>query len=190
MKILVGLGNPGSQYENTRHNFGFSFIDALAEQLNASFKASRVKALEAQGNYGSAKVLLLKPQTFMNLSGEAVAGILRFYKKEVADLLIVYDDLDIELGRIKFAAEGSSGGHKGIQSIIECLGTKVFDRLRLGISKAPVGMNPADYVLRNFGSGEKPLMRKVIDASLKALDIYFDKGITAAMNHANGQLIV
>ncbi len=190
MKILVGLGNPGSQYENTRHNFGFSFIDALAEQLNASFKASRVKALEAQGNYGSTKVLLLKPQTFMNLSGEAVSGILRFYKREISDLLVVYDDLDLELGRVKFATEGSSGGHKGIQSIIECLGLKVFDRLRLGVGRPPEGMQTADYVLRNFAREEKKLARKVIDASLKNLDLYFDQGMTAAMNHANGQLIV
>lgn len=185
MKILVGLGNPDSEYEATRHNFGFAVIDSFQKHVGGEFQNSKFKAAILDVRDQQTKVLLVKPTTFMNLSGEAVGRILSFYKKGPMDLMVVHDDLDLPLGRIKFSASGSSGGHKGVQSIIEELNTDEFPRLRLGIDHPPPGKDGANYVLETFSKQEKPMVTQVIDQAVQALQDGVRHGLPWAMNHYN-----
>lgn len=188
MKILVGLGNPGTEYEGTRHNFGADVVSALAEAQGEGFKnAPKLRGEVCQFEKNGAKILLLKPLTFMNLSGESVAKALGFYKCPLSSLLVVYDELDIPLGRIKFAESGSSGGHNGIKSIIEQVGSKDFHRLRLGIGKSKTAGNTVGHVLSGFRSEERQTAQEVLERALKGIEYYLDHGIQKTMNQFNQQ---
>lgn len=183
MRIIVGLGNPGEEYERTRHNLGFMVLDAVAYGHGA-FKGSRFKADTLAVESEGAKVLLVKPSTFMNLSGEAVGRILGFYKQGADSLLVVHDDMDLPFGRMKLAADGSSGGHRGVESIIEALGTQNFHRLRLGVGHAVRGES-VDHVLSPFSKGEAKEVEEVLNRSKEALSFYFRNGIIKTMEQFN-----
>ncbi|HNT77488.1 MAG TPA: aminoacyl-tRNA hydrolase [Anaerolineae bacterium] len=157
--LVAGLGNPGPRYARNRHNIGFQVADALAEHLRLSFDRNEQQAQVAHGTLpADRRLILAKPQTWMNDSGKAVGALARFYKIEPADILVIYDDLDIPLGVIRYRPQGSSGGHRGVQSTIQHLGTDAFPRLRLGIGRPPGQMDPAAYVLQDFSSAELPLL--------------------------------
>lgn len=168
--LIVGLGNPGPRYAPHRHNIGFQIIDALAEQHGLSFTRSENNAQTTHGTILGERVILAKPQTWMNDSGKAVGPLARFYKLEPDAILVVYDDLDIPLGTIRFRTEGSSGGHRGVQSIIQHLGTEAFARLRIGIGRPPGRMDPAAYVLQPFSEEEHPQLWEVLKTARQLIE--------------------
>ena len=184
LKLVVGLGNPGPNYAHNRHNVGFRLADRLATDNGLSFTRRQCHAQVASGNIAGRRVLLARPLTYMNLSGTSVAGLVRFYKVRPADVIVAYDDLDLPLGRIRLRAEGGSGGHNGVKSIIERLGTDQFARLRIGIGRPSAG-EPADYVLDDFRGDEKPAIEAALDAAAQAVVVWLDDGIEAAMNRFN-----
>lgn len=166
MKLIVGLGNPGKEYKDTRHNTGFMFVDKVASKLNLEFKLDKAKKCEiAMADIANEKVIFIKPQTYMNLSGEAVVIVKNFYKINSEDILVIYDDLDLGTGKIRIRPNGSSGGHKGIQSIMTLLGTQDIKRVRIGIDKVSSNKT-VDYVIGNFTKEERELM-----------DIAFENGL-------------
>ena len=186
--LLVGLGNPGPQYKYTRHNVGFAVLDRLALQFGLDFiPHKKFPPYESvSGFITGIPAILLKPLTYMNRSGDAVASVLNFYKISLDKLLVVHDDLDLPLGSLKFAQGGGTGGHKGIRSIIGSIGSKEFPRLKIGIGR-PFSPVPIDkYVLSPFLSEEAPVIDKVLDVSIKGLVCFLEKGIEAAMNEFNG----
>jgi len=185
MYLIVGLGNPGQQYSGTRHNVGFMVLDYLAEKNNLTFADSKWKALLTKATVWNKPVVLLKPETYMNLSGRAVAQAAHFYKSQPADIIIIHDDLDMEFGRMKMVAGGGDGGHKGIRSIIEQLGTKNFPRLKIGIGRPPSPMDPEKYVLGKFDSAEKEMIEQKISFVLEGIRIFLQQGIAAAMTLIN-----
>lgn len=187
MKLIVGLGNPGKEYENTRHSIGFMVLDHLANSAEFRFRKSRFKAETALAKQAGEKVFFVKPLTFMNLSGEAVGPILRYYKLDSSDLLVVHDDLDLSLGRIRFSVSRSSGGHRGIDSIIEILGTRDFNRLRIGIGRSAFSGDSVEYVLSNFQKAEKKKVNQVICEAGLAIEFYFNHSIRTCMNEFNGR---
>jgi PTH1 family peptidyl-tRNA hydrolase len=185
---LVGLGNPGPQYRHTRHNVGFVTLDRLASQFGLDFTPHKKfpPYESASGFITGIPAVLLKPLTYMNRSGEAVASVLNFYKIPLDKLLVVHDDLDLPLGSLKFAQKGGSGGHKGIRSIIGSIGSKEFSRLKIGIGR-PFSSVPMDkYVLLPFISEEALMIDKVLDIGIKGLVYFLKKGIESAMNEFNG----
>ncbi len=184
--LIVGLGNPGAKYENTRHNIGYRAVEAYARKYGLSFDRQEHKALVAGGTILGRRVLLAKPLTFMNLSGESVQPLMRFYKIEPPNLLVVCDDLDTPLGTLRLRPTGSSGGQNGLKSIIERLGTPNVNRLRLGISRPPGRMNPADYVLMPFRGDDEILVMETIDRAIKAVDTWLTEGTELAMSRHNG----
>ena len=190
MKIIIGLGNPGTQYENTRHNAGFKVLDELAGRHGANFSTeSKFKSQVTKTIIGGESVLLVKPQTFMNLSGDAVALILGYYKATAEDLLIIFDDLSLELGTLRFRPNGSDGGHNGIKSIIKNLGgNSNFDRLKVGIGPQPPFMPAEKFVLENFTGQEKLLLNNVIKFASDAAECYITDGIEKAQNKFNGTI--
>jgi PTH1 family peptidyl-tRNA hydrolase len=158
MKLIVGLGNPGREYEHTRHNVGFEVLDVLAKELNAAFKLDKAfKGYISTVNVGEEKVILLKPTTFMNLSGESVIAVVNFYKVNIEDILIIYDDVALDLARLRLRESGSAGGHNGVKSLIAHLGTQAFKRVRVGISGTDKSL--CSHVLGKFNKDEKPLMQ-------------------------------
>lgn len=160
--LIVGLGNPGPRYAGNRHNIGFRAVEELAQAHRLDFARTEHHALTAHGSIAEQRVILAKPQTWMNDSGKAIAPLVHFYKTPPERLLIIYDDLDIPLGTLRFRAEGSSGGHRGVQSTIQHLGTQAFPRLRLGIGRPPGQMDPAAYVLQDFSQSEEPVLWEVL----------------------------
>ena len=185
--LVVGLGNPGREYALTRHNVGFQIVTRLAQQHGHSFARLQNEALVATGRIADVRVVLAKPQTWMNESGRAVGPLVRFYKVEPARLLVIYDDLDLAAGTLRLRSEGGSSGHKGMRSIIERLGTQAFPRLRVGIGRPPGRMDPADYVLQPFARDEELLMDSVRDRAVKAIECFLTQGVAAAMNRFNVQ---
>ena len=185
MKIIVGLGNPGVSYRRTRHNFGFMALRALAERRGMRFRRARHRSTQAEGRIGKEKVLLVRPMTFMNLSGEAVSGVVRYFDCARDDLLVVCDDVSLDLGRIRLRRAGSAGGHKGLTSIIHHLHSQEFPRLRLGIGAPPEGVDMMSYVLGVFRRGDWPVMREVIDRAVQAMETWAYHGIDEAMNRFN-----
>ena len=185
MKIITGLGNPTKQYEGTRHNVGFSVIYRLADKYNIKMNIARHKALIGTGVIAGEKVMLVMPQTYMNLSGEAVGEIMRYYKAEPSDLIITYDDIDLDVGKLRIRAKGSAGGHNGMKSIIAHVGSEEFDRVRVGIGHKPPEFDLADYVLSRFGKDELPLIRDAVDKAADAMEVIIRSGIEAAMNMYN-----
>ncbi|XID91782.1 aminoacyl-tRNA hydrolase [Paenibacillaceae bacterium WGS1546] len=170
MRWIVGLGNPGKNYAETRHNAGFMVVDELARRLNADVAQSKCKALVGEARVGDEKVALIKPMTYMNLSGESVRAFMDYYKAKLEDLIVVYDDLDTEVGRIRLRYQGSPGGHNGIKSIIQHVGTQTFNRVRVGISRPEPGFMITDYVLSGFAKSEKDAFRRSVDDACDALE--------------------
>lgn len=185
MMLVVGLGNPGREYARTRHNVGFQIVTQLAERHGLSFSRMQHQALVAAGRVGDVRVVLAKPQMWMNESGKAVGPLARFYKVEPARLLVVYDDLDIPAGTVRLRSEGGSGGHKGMRSIIERMGTQDFPRLRVGIGRPPGRMDPVDYVLLPFSRDEEALMSETRERAVSAIECFLAEGTGAAMNKFN-----
>ncbi len=184
--LVVGLGNPGRAYAATRHNAGFMVVDALARRLGASFGRSRHQALLADARYGPRRVLLAKPQTYMNLSGRAVGPLVRYYRLPLDHLLVVYDDLDLPFGTVRLRPGGGHGGHKGMKSVIEALGgRRDFPRLRIGIGRPPGRLDAAEYVLRPFTAEEREQWPWVLDRAVEGVLVWLDQGLDAAMNQVN-----
>lgn len=184
MKLIVGLGNPGRKYEATRHNAGFIALDLIADKFNIDIDKEKMKALVGEGNIRGEKVILVKPQTFMNLSGEAVGAVARWYKIEPEDILVIYDDMDLDLGRIRIRKKGSAGGHNGIKSLIQHLGTEEFPRIKIGIGR-PAEKGTIDYVLGVFPQGDIPELEKALDLTVNALEDIMKNDIDAAMRNYN-----
>jgi PTH1 family peptidyl-tRNA hydrolase len=187
--LLVGLGNPGRDYRETRHNVGFMLIDRLAVRLDIRFTRLQSKALVASAIYQEFKLILAKPQTFMNLSGQAVQGLLRFYKLPLENLLVAHDDLDLITGTIRIRPDGGSAGQKGMASIIERLGTDEFPRLRLGIGHPAGKMDPADYVLQDFSNEERLVISETLDRAADAVLTFVREGLEAAMSRYNAKIV-
>lgn len=187
MYIIAGLGNPGRQYENTRHNAGFMALDALADYLDISIEEKRLKALCGKGIIGGEKVILLKPQTFMNASGEGIRAAADFYKIEPEHIMIIYDDISLEPGQLRIRKKGSAGGHNGMKSIIAHLGTQEFPRIKVGIGEKPDRMDLADYVLGHFSQIEKRIMDDAAKEAGQAAQAIILDGIESAMNRYNGK---
>ena len=186
--LLIGLGNPGREYKDTRHNVGFMLIDRIAVRLNARGMKVQSKAIVMTSAYEERKLILTKPQTFMNLSGQSVQGLAHFYKLPFANMMILSDDLDIPFGTIRIRASGGPGGQRGLSSILEKLGTKEVPRLRLGIGRPPGRMDPAAYVLQNFSRDEMQTLSEVLDHGVEAVLAYVTHGLNKAMNEFNGNV--
>jgi PTH1 family peptidyl-tRNA hydrolase len=183
--LIVGLGNPGREYEGNRHNVGFDCVDLLAERHRISLDKSQHKARLGMGKVAGRRAILAKPQTYVNSSGEAVGAVARYYKVAPEDVLVIYDDLDLPQGTIRLRPGGSSGGHNGIKSIIEHLGTQAFPRVRIGIGRPPGRMEPKDYVLQDFSAAEREAMVEVYDRVIDAVETFIREGIREAMNRFN-----
>ena len=183
--LIAGLGNPGPKYASNRHNVGFRCLEHLAAQHSLTFDRQQKKALVATGSIQGQRVVLAKPQTYMNDSGRAVVPLARFYKVEPEHMMVVYDDLDLPLGTVRLRPEGGSGGHKGMRSIIKHLGAQEFPRLRIGIGRPPGRMDPAAYVLQDLSTEEEPLLQEVLAHAAAAIEIWLEQGIETAMNQYN-----
>ena len=184
--LLIGLGNPGREYKDTRHNIGFMLIDRLAVRLNARGMKLQSKAIVTSGLYEERKLILAKPQTYMNLSGQSVQGLLHFYKIPPENLMVAHDDLDLSLGTIRIRPTGGAGGQRGMASTIERLGTKDFPRLRLGIGRPPGRMDAAAYVLQDFSRADLLIVSETLDRAADAALTFVTQGLNAAMNKFNG----
>ena len=181
MKVIVGLGNPGSNYSLTKHNFGFWVVDKLVKQSSLKYKAGKGEYVFAQSN----EYMFVKPTTYMNNSGIAIKQFLNYYKLDTSSLIIIYDDIDIDLGKIKFRAKGTDGGHNGIKSVIYHLGTDSFDRLKLGIATS-MNMRPSEqYVLKAFPKKYNNLVDEVIENAASGISCYLENGISETMNNFN-----
>lgn len=187
--LIVGLGNPGREYRETRHNIGFMAVDAIANSAQCKLVKVQSKAIIGITQFEQKKVILAKPQTYMNLSGQAVSGLMRFYKIPTSNLMVINDDLDLPLGTLRMRPGGGSAGQKGIGSIIEKLGTQEFPRMRLGIGRPPGQMDSADYVLQPFSQSERELLDAVLSRAVNAARIFVRDGLEAAMNQFNGNLL-
>ena len=187
MYIIAGLGNPGGKYDNTRHNAGFRVMDILADRMGILVEEKKHKALCGRGVLEGQKVILLKPQTFMNLSGESIRAAADFYKVEPENVLVVYDDISLEPGQLRIRAKGSAGGHNGMKNIIAHLGTQEFPRVKVGIGEKPKGMDLADYVLSCFSKGEQELMDQAFKEAARAVAVILGQGIESAMNEFNAK---
>lgn len=183
--LIAGLGNPGTQYEKTRHNAGFKVVDAYAKQYSADFQSWQNIGDYAKISAGGKEVLLAKPMTYMNLSGQLVSGLARFYKIPPENILICFDDMSLDLGSIRLRPSGSAGGQKGMKHIIEQLGTDKIARLRVGIGPKPDYFDAADFVLGRFSAAENTLLETAIEKATQALDVYLQNGLEKAMNRFN-----
>jgi peptidyl-tRNA hydrolase, PTH1 family len=184
--LLVGFGNPGREYQNTRHNIGFLVIDRICLKLGVSMSKLQSNALIATFKDSQNRIILAKPQTFMNLSGQAVGSLLRFYKIPVEQLLVIHDDLDLPFGSLRIRPSGGSAGQKGLGSTIERLGSSDFARVRVGIGRPPGSMDASDYVLKPFHKSETQLLDKVLDTAVEAALTFIRDGLEPAMNRFNG----
>ena len=180
-KLIVGLGNPGPRYAFNRHNAGFQCLDRLARKHGLSFTKTQFRAHLASGEIEGTKVILAKPLTFMNLSGEAIRPLVRWYKVHLQDLLVIYDDLDLPLGKLRLRPKGGAGGHRGMLSIIEALGTQDFPRLRLGIGR-PVTGDAVTYVLSDFTPEEQKVMEEAYQKAITTVEVFLTQGLEAALN--------
>ena len=187
--LIVGLGNPGNRYELTPHNIGFHVVDRLAERLNVRISQRTCNALVGFGREGDSKLVLAKPQTFMNLSGQAVGALVKFYKVPFDQILVVYDDADLPLGTLRMRPSGGSAGQKGIGSILERLGTQDIPRLRFGIGRPPGRMPASAYVLQDFGKDDLEFLPELLNRSADAILTFVSEGLESAMNQYNGQNI-
>ena len=186
VKLIIGLGNPGKPYEHTRHNIGFDVIDELATKWNAPLNQSKFNGMYAVVHRPEGKVILLKPLTYMNLSGECVRPLMDYFDIDVEDVIVIYDDLDLETGKLRLRGKGSAGGHNGIKSLIQHLGTQEFNRIRVGVNRPPAGMKVADYVLSKFSKDDQPIVKDAIGKSCEAVEMSLTKPFLEVMNHFNG----
>lgn len=185
MFLIIGLGNPEKDYGNTRHNMGFNVINKIAEKYNIEINKTKFKALFGSGNINNEKVVLLKPQTFMNLSGESVKEAIDFYKIDLENILIIYDDIDLNPGKIRIKKSGGPGTHNGMRSIVQNLGTENFARLRVGIGKPEGHIDLVEYVIGHINQEDKDLLENGVDLAVKAIDTIIDENIDVAMNMYN-----
>ena len=186
MYIIVGLGNPTKEYQNTRHNIGFDVIDKLAESCGVHVLEKKHKALIGKGIINGQKVILAKPQTYMNLSGESVRELVDYYKvDEETELIVIYDDISLDVGQLRIRKKGSAGGHNGIKNIIQHLGHDVFPRIKMGVGEKPKGYDLADYVLGHFTKEERKVMDESVLVAIKAIELMVIDEIGEAMNLYN-----
>ena len=185
MYIIAGLGNPTREYEKTRHNVGFDTIDVLADKLNTSVDEKKFKGLYGRGIIAGEKVILLKPQTFMNLSGESVREAADFYKVDPEHIIVIYDDISLDVGQLRIRKKGSAGGHNGIKHIIQQLGTQNFVRIKVGVGAKPKGWDLADYVLGRFDKEDRALIEEAQERACKAVELILTDSVDAAMNEYN-----
>jgi peptidyl-tRNA hydrolase, PTH1 family len=183
MKLVVGLGNPGRKYAGTRHNVGFEVVDAVAARHRLEWESAPAEALIAK--WRAAGTLLVKPLTFMNLSGYAIGDLLRYFKVDLADLLIIVDEVQLELGRLRTRGSGSAGGHNGLKSLIEQLGTDQFARLRFGVGRGDARRDLADHVLAMFDKDEQPVVTEAIARAADAAEVFVSEGLAPMMNRFN-----
>ena len=187
--LVVGLGNPGPRYETTRHNVGFLVADILAERIGSGFKVHKKSGAEVTtGRLGGRSVVLAKPRTYMNESGRHIGPLAKFYSVEPADIVVIHDELDIDFGRIRLKFGGGEGGHNGLRSIASALGTKDFQRVRIGVGRPPGRQDPAAFVLENFNSRERPELGTILEQAADATELLLQHGVEAAQNtvHAWG----
>ncbi len=184
MYVIAGLGNPGKKYENTRHNMGFITIDQLAEKHNIKTDKLKFKALVGEGRIAGQKVLLVKPQTYMNLSGESIREVMNFYKLEPENLIVIYDDIDIEAGTLRIRKFGSAGTHNGMKSVVYQLQSDRFPRIRLGIGRQKKG-DPGNFVIGGFSKEEVPVLEEAVNHAVLAIECIIEDGIDKAMNQYN-----
>jgi PTH1 family peptidyl-tRNA hydrolase len=187
MKLVVGLGNPGKQYVGTRHNIGFDVLAELARRFIAPLNKQKFEALCSEFLLQNEKVLLVAPQTYMNLSGQSVQKFCSFYHIEPADVLVTCDDLNLPLGKLRIRQSGSAGGQKGLQNIIQQLGTLDVPRLRIGVDPPPAGRDAKDWVLGTFGKSEVPLVETAVQTAAQAIETWIQQGLATAMNRFNGE---
>ncbi|KAB8126495.1 aminoacyl-tRNA hydrolase [Gracilibacillus oryzae] len=185
MKCIVGLGNPGRKYEQTRHNAGFMVVDHLLERHNWKLEKQKFNGLFTLETLQNEKVLLIEPQTYMNLSGECVRPLMDFYQLEAEDIVVIYDDLDLPLGKVKLRQTGGHGGHNGVRSIIDHLGTKQFNRIRFGIGRPVQPIPVIDYVLGKFGTEEQTVLNDSINHAANALEAWMSESFVKVMNEYN-----
>lgn len=184
MFLIVGLGNPGKEYENTRHNIGFEVIDYIANKYNIELNRVKFKGIYGEGFIANKKVILLKPTTYMNLSGESIREVINFYKLTEEDIIVLYDDISLEVGRLRIREKGSAGGHNGIKSIITNLSTDVFSRIKIGVGQ-PKG-DLVSHVLGKFSKDEQVVLKESMEASANAVEIIIKENAKEAMNKLNG----
>lgn len=184
--LIAGLGNPGREYRLNRHNIGFMVADKVSEELNIPMDKVKSKALYGKGKFAGRVVLIAKPQTYMNLSGQAISALVRFYKVDLSNLIVVHDDIDLPFGSLRLRASGSSAGQKGLESIIASLGTNEFPRLRVGVGRPPGRMQAADYVLQDFSEREMEELKIIKRTAVEAVQTLITAGIREAMNKFNG----
>ena len=187
MKLIVGLGNPTKKYEKTRHNVGFDVIDYIAKEYNISVDETKHKGLYGKGKIEGQSVILLKPMTYMNLSGESVVAVANYFKILPEDIIVVYDDINLDVGKLRIREKGSAGGHNGIKNIIAHLGTQDFPRVRIGVGMKPPKMDLADYVLSHFTKQELEVLDAAADNACKAVALMIMDDIPKAMNDFNGK---
>lgn len=185
MYIIVGLGNPGDKYAKTRHNVGFNVVDLLAKEYSIDVSKIKHKAMTGEGRVGTEKVILVKPLTYMNLSGESVVDICNYYNVDLEKLIVIYDDIDLEVGKIRIRKKGSGGTHNGMRSIIKCLGSNEFPRVRVGISKPKNGQDLADFVLSRFSKDDEAALSESYKNAVAAVDCTIRENLDLAMNRYN-----
>lgn len=186
MYIIAGLGNPGLRYANTRHNIGFITLDMMAEKLGIEIKKVKHKALIGEGTFAGEKILLAKPQTYMNLSGESILDLRNWYKVDDSRIIVIYDDIDLDIGVLRIRPFGSAGTHNGMRSIIYQLNSQDFPRVRLGIGRAPEGWDLKDYVLSTFKDDEIPKVKEACQRAVEGIELIISKGVNYAMSRCNG----
>ena len=185
MKAIIGLGNPGMKYAGTRHNIGFDAVTAIADKYNLSINNKKFKGVYADGHIAGEKVLLVQQQTFMNLSGECVREVADFYKLNPDEIIIICDDINLDVGRLRIRKKVSAGGHNGLKNIIAHLGTEEFPRIRVGVGEKTEGWDLADYVLARFDKDSEPVIREALANVVGAVETWISEGIDAAMNRFN-----
>lgn len=185
MKVIVGLGNPSREYQATRHNIGFDAVTRLCDDYEIRLDKKEHRALCGRGFIGGEKVVLAQPQTYMNLSGESVRALVDFYKVAAEDIIVIYDDINLDVGQLRIRPKGSAGGHNGIKNIIAHLGTDEFPRIRIGVGDKPKEWDLVDYVLGHFSKEEEPVIRDALNRAAKACECIITKGIEEAMNLYN-----
>jgi PTH1 family peptidyl-tRNA hydrolase len=183
--LIVGLGNPGRHFREDRHNIGFMVLDHLLKRLGLAFSRSQQNSLLTDGKIGEQKVFFAKPQTFMNMVGKAVAPLSRYYRIPLEHLLIIFDDLDLPMGTLRIRPQGGSGGHRGMQSILQYMDTESIPRMRVGIGRPPGQMDPADFVLQSFSKDEIEVIQITLERAADAIEVYIYEGIEAAMTRFN-----
>ena len=189
MYIIVGLGNPDRQYQNTRHNIGFDVLDVIADKNNITVEERKHKALIGKGVVGGQKAVLVKPQTYMNLSGESVREVIDFYKaEEKSELIVISDDISLDVGQIRIRKKGSAGGHNGLKNIILHLGHDEFQRVKMGVGQKPEGYDLVDYVLGHFPKEEREIMDESAKRAADAIEVMIAEGADAAMNLFNKKI--